>query len=75
MIFGFNSFDEKKYGSILDNDYFKIEAFPWTTNKLDTSKPIELKKCEQKDVKWIKVPLSSYYNNAICLKDKTKIDV
>ena len=29
------SFDEKKYGNILDNDYFKIEAYPWTTNKLD----------------------------------------
>ena len=45
FIFGFNSFNETKYGSVLDNDYWKIEAFLMINDKMDTSKPIDLKKC------------------------------
>ena len=41
-MFGFNTFDERKYGNVLDNDYFKIESFPWEDGKLRTDKPIEL---------------------------------
>ena len=45
FIFGFNTFNETKYGSVLDNDYWKIEAFPFVDNQIDTSHPINLKKC------------------------------
>ena len=74
-MFGFNSFDEQKYGSVLDNDYFKIEAYAMVNNKMQVNQKIELEKCKNDDVKWIKVSLDTYYKNAICFKDKSQVQL
>lgn len=74
MFFGFNSVDAKKMDPI-DNDYYKIEAFPWINNKIHTNKPYRLKLCKAEDVKWVKVPMESYYKNAICFVDENEIEL
>lgn len=75
VIFGFNSFNEAKYGNVMDNDFWKIEAFPWINDHgVDTSKPIKLKKCTKEDVPWIKVSLELYYKNALCIADKKMLE-
>jgi hypothetical protein len=45
MFFGFDTFDSIKM-NVLDNDYFKVEAFPVINDVPDTKNPIPLKLCK-----------------------------
>lgn len=72
MFFGFNSIDASKIDPV-DNDYYKIEAFHWKNNKMDTTKPIALKLCKASDVPWVKISMKLYYKNALCFANKEEV--
>ena len=74
FFFGFNTLDKDKV-DLFDNEYFSVKAYHWKNGKIDTSQTIPLKKCEQSDVRFLKVKLSAYYKNAICIADKKKLEL
>ena len=61
--------------NLFDNDYFKIEAFPYVDGKFLTDEPIPLKRCDQTEISFIKVDMKVYYKNAICFADKNKVEL
>lgn len=57
---------------MLDNEYFEINAYYYQNNTLNKNNKIDLKICEDSDLKFKTNQKGNkkYYNSPICIKDR-----